>query len=160
MSTHFDISLEQLARDLDPGARLAGLDLGSKTIGIALSDPGLRIASPMETIRKKKFSLDVKLLLEFCENNLVGGLVIGMPINMDGSEGPRCQSTRSFIRNLQPLCGIPVTLWDERLSTVAVTRTLLAADTSRKRRSEVVDKLAASYILQGALDRLKHQAQN
>lgn len=160
MSTQYDIPLEQLARELAPGARLAGLDLGSKTIGIALSDPGLRIASPMETIRKKKFSLDVQLLLKFCETNVVGGLVIGMPINMDGSEGSRCQSTRSFIRNLQPLCGISVTLWDERLSTVAVTRTLLAADTSRKRRSEVVDKMAASYILQGALDRLMHQAQN
>ncbi|WP_237155518.1 Holliday junction resolvase RuvX [Oryzibacter oryziterrae] len=139
---------------LAPGARLFGLDLGTKTIGIAVSDEGFRIATPLETITRVKYSKDVAKLLELAERNRVGGLILGLPVNMDGSEGPRAQSTRAFARNLKPLTSLPLYFWDERLSTAAVTRTLLEADASRKRRDEVVDKLAASYILQGFLDRL------
>ena len=135
-------------------ARLLGLDLGSKTVGLALSDVGRQIASPLETIRRVKFQLDAAALLKIAEKHAVAGLVIGLPLNMDGSEGPRVQSTRAFVRNLTPLTGLPIAFWDERMSTLAVTRTLLDADASRARRAEVVDKMAAAYILQGALDRL------
>ncbi|MGY2047012.1 Holliday junction resolvase RuvX [Methylobacterium sp. JK268] len=134
------------------GARLLGLDLGTKTIGIALSDVGRRIASPLETIRRVKFTPDAQRLAALAAAHRVGGLVIGLPLNMDGSEGPRVQSTRAFVRNLAPILPLPVLLFDERLSTAAVTRTLLEADASRARRSELVDKLAAAYILQGCLD--------
>ncbi|MBN9449062.1 MAG: Holliday junction resolvase RuvX [Bosea sp.] len=140
--------------DLPAHARLLGLDLGTKTIGLALSDVERRIASPLKTIQRVKFGHDAAALLKIAEKHAVAGLVIGLPLNMDGSEGPRAQSTRAFIRNLAPLTALPIVFWDERLSTLAVTRTLLDADASRARRAAVVDKMAAAYILQGALDRL------
>jgi putative Holliday junction resolvase len=142
------------AAALPAGSRLFGLDLGTKTIGIAVSDAGLRIASPLHTIERVKFTRDVEALLKLAERETVGGFVVGLPINMDGSEGPRAQSARAFVRTLKPLTAIPTIFWDERLSTAAVTRTLLEADASRRRRGEVVDKMAASFILQGFLDRL------
>ncbi len=137
-----------------PAGALIGLDLGTKTIGVAVSDPLRSIASPLETIRRSKFTSDSARLEEIAAGRQVVGLVIGLPRNMDGSEGPRCQSARAFARNFVARWPHPVTFWDERLSTVAVERTLLDADTSRKRRAEVVDKMAAAFILQGALDRL------
>ncbi|POF29019.1 Holliday junction resolvase RuvX [Roseibium marinum] len=148
------LSLEDFIAALPAGGRLIGLDLGTKTIGLALSDLGRGIASPLETIRRKKFTADAEKLLEICEKHEIGGMVLGMPFNMDGSEGPRAQATRAFVRNLSPKTDLPITYWDERLSTAAVTRTLLEADSSRARRAEVVDKMAAAYILQGFLDRL------
>lgn len=134
--------------------RLLGLDLGAKTIGLALSDRTLIIATPMETIRRGKFTRDAAKLLAICAEQGVGGLVIGLPLNMDGSEGPRVQSTRQFAKNMAEKTTLPMAFWDERLSTAAVTRTLLEADASRARRAQVVDKMAAAYILQGALDAL------
>nr|WP_290442816.1 Holliday junction resolvase RuvX [Rhodovulum tesquicola] len=135
---------------------LVGLDFGEKTIGVAVSD-GLRsVASPLETIRRSKFTQDAARLLEIAAGRSAGGLVLGLPRNMDGSEGPRCQSTRAFARNLSRLTELPIGFWDERLSTVAAERALLEADTSRKRRAEVIDHVAAGYILQGFLDRLRH----
>ncbi|MGF1606765.1 MAG: Holliday junction resolvase RuvX [Rhodothalassiaceae bacterium] len=131
-----------------------GFDVGTKTIGLALSDILLTVATPLETIRRSKFTKDVERLKALVAQQGVGGLVIGLPVNMDGSEGPRAQSARAFGRNLDQALALPVLFWDERLSTAAVTRTLLDADASRKRRAEVVDKLAAAYILQGALDAL------
>ena len=136
-------------------ARLMGLDLGSKTIGLALSDVERSIGSPLETIARSKFTKDAARLIALAERHGVVGLVIGLPRNMDGSEGPAAQSARSFARNLAPLTALPVTFWDERLSTAAVNRMLIEADRSRARRDELVDKLAAAYILQGALDRLR-----
>ena len=133
---------------------LIGLDLGTKTIGIAVSDPGRRIATALETIRRTRFGTDADRLAEIAAGRDVAGFVLGLPLNMDGSEGPRAQSSRAFARNLALRLALPVALWDERLSTVAVERTLIAANSSRKRRAEVIDKLAAAYILQGALDRL------
>jgi putative Holliday junction resolvase len=135
-------------------ARLLGLDLGTKTIGLALSDVERQIATPLETIKRVKFSLDAVALLKIAEKHAVAGLIIGLPLNMDGTEGPRVQSTRAFVRNLVPLTPLPIAFWDERMSTMAVTRTLLDADASRSKRAAVVDKMAAAYILQGALDRL------
>lgn len=133
---------------------LLGLDLGTKTIGVAISD-GLRMtATGLETIKRTKFTADAERLEQIIASRGVVGLVLGLPRNMDGSEGPRAQSTRAFARNLSHRIETPITFWDERLSTVAVERTLLEADSSRKRRAEVIDKLAAAYILQGALDRL------
>jgi putative Holliday junction resolvase len=129
--------------------------LGEKTIGLALSDPGLTIATPTETLKRGKFSVDASRLDEIIAKQNVGGLVVGLPLNMDGSDGPSAQSARAFARNFAARSPLPVLMWDERLSTAAVTRTLLAADTSRKRRAQVVDKMAAGYILQGALDRLR-----
>ncbi|MCP1549212.1 MULTISPECIES: Holliday junction resolvase RuvX [Methylorubrum] len=146
---------EEMAAFVEASAgapRLIGLDLGTKTIGIALSDVGRQIASPLETIRRVKFTPDVARIVALCATHAVGGLVIGLPLNMDGSEGPRAQSSRSFARNLKPLLPLPVLFFDERLSTAAVTRTLLEADASRARRGELVDKLAATYILQSCLD--------
>ncbi len=134
--------------------RLMGLDLGEKTIGIAISDAGRIIATPFKTLRRTKFSHDAQELLALAEEREIGGIVIGLPLNMDGSEGPKCQSVRQFAANLGQQTGLPIAFWDERLSTVAVTRTLLEADTSRARRRQVVDKMAAGFILQGALDRL------
>lgn len=145
----------EMAACLSPGERLLGLDLGEKTIGLALSDQTRIVATPLKTLKKGKFSRDAQALFEIVDAEAVGGLVLGLPINMDGSEGPRCQSTRQFAANLLEKRDIPIALWDERLSTAAVTRTLLEADASRKRRAEVVDKMAAAYILQGFLDRLK-----
>lgn len=153
MSTPADDPLA-FAASLPPNTRLFGLDLGTKTIGIAVSDLGRRIASPLETIPRVKFTKDAEKLIALATKHEVAGLVIGMPINMDGSEGPRAQSTRAFMRSLRPLTPLPMFAWDERLSTAAVTRTLLEADASRRRRDAVVDKMAASFILQGFLDRL------
>jgi putative holliday junction resolvase len=152
--THPDISLEALARVLPVAAPLYGLDVGTKTIGVAVSDAGRRIATPLTVIRRTKFRADAEALLRGAAADGIAGLIIGLPINMDGSEGPRAQATRAFVRNLRALTELPVAFWDERLSTAAVTRALIEADASRKRRGEVVDKLAAAYILQGALDRL------
>ena len=132
--------------------RFLGCDLGEKTIGLALSDKTLTIATPLSVIRRTQWKKDSKSLLEEIEKHHICGIIVGFPLNMNGSEGPRCQSVRQFVSNLLALCNIPVCLWDERLSTYAVTRTLLEADLSRTRRSQVVDKLAASYILQGFLD--------
>lgn len=140
--------------DLPEQARLLGLDLGTKTIGLALSDVERRIATPLETIQRVKFGQDAAALLKIAERHRIAGLVIGLPLNMDGTEGPRAQSTRAFVRNLAALTALPIVFWDERMSTLAVTRTLLDADASRARRAAVVDKMAAGYILQGALDRL------
>ena len=135
--------------------KLMGLDLGTKTIGVAISD-GLRMtASPVETIKRTKFTADAERLLALIAKHQVTGIVVGLPLNMDGSEGPRVQSTRAFVRNLKQKIDLPMVFWDERLSTIAVTRTMIEADLSRARQAEVVDKLAASYILQGALDRLR-----
>ena len=132
--------------------RLLGLDLGSKTVGLALSDVSRTIATPYDTIRRTKFTKDAEELLAVVDKQGVGGLVLGLPVEMDGFEGPRCQSARSFAANLMRLRDVAITFWDERLSTAAVTRTLLEADSSRKRRAEVVDKMAAAFILQGLLD--------
>lgn len=141
-------------RDALPQAgRLAGLDVGTKTIGVALCDAGWTIASPAETIRRVKFSVDLAALRKICGEQMIAGMVVGLPLNMDGSDSPRTQSIRAFARNLETL-NLPILLWDERWSTDAVTRTLLAADTSRARRAELVDKMAAAYILQGAIDGL------
>ncbi|MFD1911908.1 Holliday junction resolvase RuvX [Halodurantibacterium flavum] len=149
-------TIEEFAAALAPMRALAGLDLGDKTIGVAVSDSLRSVASPLQTIRRSKFTLDAEALLKIVEARAIGGLVLGLPRNMDGSEGPRCQSTRAFARNLSRLTDLPIGFWDERLSTVAAERALLEADTSRKRRSEVIDHVAAGYILQGALDRLAH----
>jgi putative Holliday junction resolvase len=148
------LDLHDLADTLAPEARLMGLDLGTKTIGLALSDVSLTIATPLETIRRVKFGADAATLLSLADRYGVGGLVLGYPLNLDGSRGPRAQSAESFARNLAPLTSLPIALWDERMSTAAVTRTLIEADTSRRRRAELVDKMAAAFILQGALDAL------
>ncbi len=137
-----------------------GLDLGTKTIGIALSDTGRQIASPLETIRREKFTNDAKRLLDLATKHGVVALILGLPLNMDGSEGPRVQATRAFVRNLAQKTDLPILYWDERLSTAAVTRTLIDADASRARRAELVDKLAAAYILQGVLDRISALARS
>ncbi|MEM7192981.1 MAG: Holliday junction resolvase RuvX [Pseudomonadota bacterium] len=149
------ISIEELTVRLAPGARLLGFDLGTKTIGLALSDVTRAIATPYETIRRTKFTADAKSISAIVAKEGVGGLVIGLPLNLDGSEGPRVQATRAFARNLAPHVDLPMAFWDERLSTAAVERHLIAADASRKRRAEVIDRMAAAYILQGALDRMK-----
>jgi len=151
-------SFEDFALSLPPIGALAGLDLGTKTIGIAVSDPARRVASPLETVARKKFTPDVTRMLEVAASRRVVGLVLGLPVNMDGTEGPRAQATRAFARNLAPLTELPIAFWDERMSTAAVERMLISFDTSRKRRDEVVDKLAAAYILQGALDRMSRLA--
>lgn len=145
-------SLEPLKNNKN---RLMGLDVGTKTIGLALSDITWTIATPLQTLERKKFQQDVQVLEALINKHQVSGLILGFPKNMDGSEGPRCQSIKQFSHNLLTKLNIPIGLWDERLSTVAVTRALLEADMSRKRRQEVVDKMAASYILQGVLDSLR-----
>jgi putative Holliday junction resolvase len=141
---------------LTQGQRLLGLDLGEKTIGLALSDTLLTVATPMETWKRGKFTVDAEKLDALIAEQGVGGLVIGLPLNMDGSDGPSAQSARAFAHNFAGRSPLPLVLCDERLSTAAVTRTLLDADASRRRRAAVVDKMAAAYILQGALDRLRH----
>lgn len=150
------IDLITAARDalaaLPANARVLGLDLGDKTIGMATSDATLMIATPRYTIERNKFQADAKALLEFAAKEDIGLLVLGLPLNMDGSEGPRCQSTRAFARNLAKLTSLPLIFWDERLSTAAVQRTMLEADLSRAKRDKHVDKLAAAFILQGLLD--------
>lgn len=148
--------MSEFASSLPDMAAIAGLDLGTVTLGVAVSDVFLSVATPLETIKRKKFGVDAAALLAICEARAIGGLVLGLPLNMDGSEGPRVQSTRAFARNLSRLTALPITFWDERLSTVAAERALLEADTSRKRRAEVIDHVAAGYILQGALDRIRH----
>lgn len=137
------------------GQRLMGLDVGEKTIGVAVSDTTLSIATPVETLRRAKFAADAEKLIRIVGERGVGGFVLGLPVNMDGSEGPRCQSVRAFGNNLLGKIDLPLAFWDERLSTAAVTRTMLDADLSRARRAELVDKLAAAYILQGFLDHLR-----
>ena len=144
------------ALSLEPGLRLLGLDLGEKTIGLALSDRLLTVATPMQTLKRGKFAADAARLDIIISEQGVGGLVVGLPLNMDGSDGPSAQSARAFGRNWANRSAIPLVFQDERLSTSAVTRTLLEADTSRRRRDELVDKMAAAYILQGALDRLRN----
>lgn len=140
---------------LPPAGKLLGLDLGTKTIGVAVSD-GLRYsATPLETIRRTKFTTDAERLAQLVAENGVVGIVLGLPLNMDGTEGPRAQSTRAFARNLAGRLDLPIVFWDERLSTSAVTRMLISDNVRRDRRAQVVDKLAASYILQGALERLR-----
>ncbi len=134
--------------------RLLGVDLGSRTMGLAISDSLRLTATPLMTIRRSKFTADASQMIDVIEQNQVGGIVLGLPLNMDGTEGPRAQSTRAFARNFSKLSPIPIAFWDERLSTSAVTRTLIEADMSRSRRAQVVDKLAASFILQGALDNM------
>ncbi|MEX0285325.1 MAG: Holliday junction resolvase RuvX [Paracoccaceae bacterium] len=148
-------TVEEFAAALPPMRAVAGLDLGDKTIGVAVSDGMRGVATPLSTIRRKKFGVDAAALLEIMENREIAGIVLGLPRNMDGSEGPRSQSTRAFARNLSRLTEVPICFWDERLSTVAAEKALLEADTSRKRRAEVIDHVAASYILQGALDRMR-----
>ena len=152
------LSLEDLKPLLTSYRRLLGLDLGTKTIGLALSDLSRTVATPHSTIARTKFTADVTALLKIVDKEEVFALVLGLPISMDGTEGPRCQSTRQFAANLMKIRDIPIIYWDERLSTAAVTRTLLEADASRKRRGEVVDKMATAYILQGALDALSRSA--
>lgn len=149
-------TIEEFAAALPAHRALAGLDFGDKTIGIAVSDRMLSVATPLETIRRDKFTTDAARLLAVLTAREIGGIILGLPRNMDGSEGPRCQKTRAFARNLSRLTELPIGYWDERLSTVAAERALLEADTSRKRRAEVIDHVAASYILQGTLDRLAH----
>lgn len=148
------VAIEDLPRLLAPEARLLGLDVGTKTIGLALSDVTRSIATPYHTVRRTKFTEDAKVIQEAVEEHQVGALVIGLPINLDGSEGPRAQSTRAFARNLAARIEVPMVFWDERLSTAAVERHLIEAGASRKRRAQVIDRMAAAYILQGALDRL------
>ena len=148
--------IAEFAAALPPARAVAGLDLGTVTIGVALSDRLLTAATPLETIRRKKFGMDAEKLLALLTAREAGGIVLGLPRNMDGTEGPRCQSTRAFARNLERLTDLPITFWDERLSTVAAERALLEADTSRKRRAELIDHVAAGFILQGALDRMRH----
>jgi putative Holliday junction resolvase len=146
----------ELALIVKKGERLFGLDLGEKTIGLALSDVMLTVATPLETIARRKFAIDSDVLIGLIKKHAVGGLVVGLPLNMNATEGPAAQSARAFVRNFLAKHDLPVLMWDERLSTAAVTRTLLDADVSRARRAQVVDKMAAAYILQGALDFIAH----
>ncbi|MDA4846768.1 Holliday junction resolvase RuvX [Hoeflea poritis] len=147
-------SLEELAAGLPEGSVLAGLDLGTKTIGIAISDLGLSLATPRDVLRRTRFTKDAEKLLEILKAERVGGCIIGLPVNMDGSQGPRAQATRAFVRNLETKTDLDFAFWDERLSTVAAERALLEMDVSRKKRAQRIDAAAAAFILQGALDRL------
>src|SRR5271156_4985796 len=151
------LALMEAAALLPTRGALIGLDLGTKTIGVASSDPDRRLAAPVETIARTRFERDVRRILELAAERRAAGIVLGLPINMDGTEGPRAQSTRAFARNLAKLTGLPIALWDERLSTAAVERALIATDMSRAKRKAVIDQHAATYILQGALDRLAHK---
>jgi len=153
------VALPDAAALLPARGALIGLDLGSKTVGVAASDPDRRVAAPVETIARQRFTVDAKRILALAAERGAVGFVLGLPINMDGSEGPRAQATRAFARNLTKLTELPIALWDERLSTAAVERALIAADASRARRKAVIDQHAAAYILQGALDRLAHEFQ-
>lgn len=149
------VEFEQQSIAFGAKGALLGLDLGEKTIGVASCDPDWRIATPVETIRRRKFTPDAERLLKLCADRAVVGLVIGLPLNMNGAEGPRAQSTRAFARNLAKLTNLPMAFWDERLSTVAVERDLIGLDMSRARRKEKIDQSAAAFILQGALDRMR-----
>jgi len=153
------LPLIEAAALLPPRGTLVGLDLGTKTIGVAASDPDRRLATAVETIRRTNFTADAARLLALAAERKAAGFVLGLPINMDGSEGPRAQSTRAFARNLAARTELPIALWDERLSTAAVERELIAADASRRQRAAVIDQHAAVFILQGALDRLAHRTQ-
>jgi putative Holliday junction resolvase len=148
------LPLVEAALHLPARGTLIGLDLGTKTIGVAASDPDRKLATGVETIARKTFTADARRVLALAAERSAVGFVLGLPINMDGSEGPRAQSTRAFARNLRKLTELPIAFWDERLSTVAVERELIAADVSRKKRAAVIDQHAAAFILQGALDRL------
>ncbi|MBB4121549.1 Holliday junction resolvase RuvX [Martelella radicis] len=148
------LSIEELAENLPSHAAIAGLDLGTKTIGLAVSDLSRRFATPRPVIKRVKFTRDAETLLAFAEKERIAGFVIGLPVNMDGSSGPRVQATRAFVRNMEALTPLPFTFWDERLSTVAAERALLEMDVSRQKRAGRIDSAAASFILQGALDRL------
>ncbi|WP_038080154.1 Holliday junction resolvase RuvX [Thioclava pacifica] len=149
-------TMEALAEALPRAGAVAGLDLGTKTIGVAVSD-GLRsVATPLKTIKRRKFGLDAEALLAIVAERDLKGLILGLPKNMDGTEGPRCQATRAFARNLEKLTDLPISFWDERLSTVAAERAMLEADMSRAKRAEAIDHVAAGFILQGALDRLRY----
>jgi putative Holliday junction resolvase len=148
--------LMEFAPQLAPRGALIGLDLGTKTIGVAVSDPDRRLATGVETVPRKTFTIDATRVLALASERAVIGFVLGLPINMDGSEGPRAQSTRAFARNFAKLTDLPIMFWDERLSTAAVERELIAADVSRAKRAAVIDEHAAIFILQGALDRLAH----
>lgn len=154
------LALDALPAILGRHARLMGIDLGTKTIGLALSDVERSIATPLETIKRVKYTPDVQKMLALADAHQVAAFVIGLPLNMDGTEGPRSQATRAFVRQTAPLAQKPFVFWDERLSTAAVTRELIAQDASRKKRAEVVDRMAAAYILQGALDRLRRLTQD
>lgn len=153
-------SIEEFLAALPPNRAIAGLDLGDKTIGVALSDLRRQVATPIEVIRREKFTIDAGRLLTLLEARGAAGIVLGLPLNMDGSVGPRVQATQAFARNLEKLTALPICYWDERLSTVAAERALLEADTSRKRRKEVIDQVAAGYILQGVLDRMAHMGRS
>ena len=148
--------VESLAAALPASGPLVGIDLGTATIGVAASDTRRRVASPIETIRRTKLGRDISALIAICAPRAAVGMVLGLPLNMDGSEGPRCQATRAFANSLARSTELPIAFWDERLSTVAAERALLEADMSRRRRGQVIDHVAASYILQGALDRICH----
>lgn len=148
------LTIEELAQSLAPGTTVAGLDLGTKTIGLAVSDRSLAFANPRPVIERKKFTLDAQKLLAEAQRDGVAAFVIGLPMNMDGSRGPRVQATRAFVRNMEKLTDLPFVYWDERLSTVAAERALLEMDVSRKKREGRIDSAAAAFILQGALDRL------
>lgn len=148
------LSIEELAVSLPPGATIAGLDLGTKTIGLAVSDRSLAFANPRAVIERKKFTVDAQKLLAEAKKDGVAAFVIGLPMNMDGSQGPRVQATRAFVRNMETLTDLPFVYWDERLSTVAAERALLEMDVSRRKRETRIDSAAAAFILQGALDRL------
>lgn len=148
--------IEGFVEAIGATSSLMGLDFGTKTIGVAISDRLQTVATPRETIKRKKFGLDADAIERLIAENEISGIVLGLPMNMDGSEGPRAQSTRAFARNLTGRISVPIFFWDERLSTVAAERALLEADMSRKKRALVIDNVAASYILQGVLDRLSH----
>lgn len=148
------IAIDDVAAELEGGKTLAGLDLGEKTIGVAVSDRGLSFAHPRPVIMRKKFSIDAAALLDLLTRENVGAVAMGLPVNMDGSEGPRAQASRAFVRNIAKLTDLPFVFWDERLSTVAAERTLIEMDFSRKKRAGKIDSAAAAFILQGVLDRL------
>jgi putative Holliday junction resolvase len=153
-----DLPLEDFAASLPGGARLIGIDVGSKTLGLALSDTTRKIASALVTLRRSRLAADLRRLLDLAAEHGVGGFVVGLPLNLDGSEGPRAQATRAFVRNLAKLTSLAILCWDERLSTAAAERVLLEADASRRRRAQVIDKVAATVILQSALDRMNYPA--
>jgi len=153
-------SFAEAADRLPAGRALIGLDVGTKTVGVAVCDPDWRVATPVETVKRTKFTQDAARIRALAEARGAGGIVVGLPLNMDGSEGPRAQATRAFARNLAKVVDLPAAFWDERLSTVAMERELIALDTSRAKRAEMIDAAAASYILQGAIDRLRALKQN
>lgn len=154
------VTIAEIAKLVGSGEQLMGLDIGEKTIGLAVGAPSIGVASPLDTIRRTKFTADAERLFALIDENRIAGLVIGLPVNMDGSEGPRCQSVRQFAANLIERRETAIAFWDERLSTAAVTRAMIDADLTRQKRARSVDKLAAAYILQGALDALAHQSTN